>query len=181
MRKALNTGLATGIILSLIIIGAGYIQKMLPVASAGNQFVFLALFVGIIALTFWMAMSYYSKSSTVRWGSLNLTGIIASVIATLIVGTAGFLYTRYIDPSYLDTLMDNSQQNWNRLNYEASAIATQGEWEWFKNPWNFAVYHSQVTIVVLSVVALIITSVYYIRHRKRTPDHESSNNHELIF
>ena len=175
MKKAINTAVATGIILSLIFIGGSFVKQILPIDSKMDQIVFAVLFFGVIVLTLWIAMNNYSRSKVVRWGSLNLTGIIASLIAAVIFSITAFLYARYIQPGYLSELTSGSKS----VAAEEYALSVSGQgWNWLKTPLHFAWYNFQEAITVLFIITIVIGSVYYILHRNRVPD---ERNHELIF
>jgi RsiW-degrading membrane proteinase PrsW (M82 family) len=77
--------------------------------------------------------------------------------------------------------MVQSQANWLQRNYSAQSITTQGEWVWLKTPWNFAFNNLQVMLLVLFVISMFIAFVYYSRNRNKVPQHESHDNHELIY
>ena len=179
MRKALNTGIVTGVVLSLVFIGGSYIETLLPARSLSNQLVFLSMFFGVIIYTLWVGMKSYSRSSGVKWGKLNLTGLIASIMAAGIFSGAAYLYTKFIHPEYLPQLMEESKRNWVSKSYSASSIAGQGEWNWFRSPLDFAIYNFQDSVIILVLLTLLIASIYYARHRKSY--NYDQRNHELIF
>lgn len=181
MRKAFNIGIATGFILSLVLIGSMYVKQLFPSGNFVFELVFLLALFAIIAVTLWVSMNYYCRSSAVQWGSLNFTCLIACVMAAVIVSAAGFFYTTYIHPGYLSELLEASQQNWTNRNYSPSSIAGQLEWAWFDTPLNFALFNFQGIVIVLCIFALVLTSVYYVRNRNRVNGNDNSNNHELIF
>lgn len=181
MRKALNTGLISGIIFSLFFIGASYIRRILPEGSYNDKIFFLVTFFLVIAATFWIAMDRYSKTTGVRWRSLNLIGIIASFTGAIIFGSAAFLYTRFIHPEYLYELTLGSKEHWISRNYSANAIARISDWSWFSSPFDFAVYNFQDSLIVLILFTFLIASLYYIFNRKKYIQPFGANNHELIF
>lgn len=181
MRKALVTGMATGVLLFLILIGALYVKQHLPYGNLPTDVIFLIILFGLIAGTLWFSMNYYCRSSAVRWGSLNFTGLTASFIAAMLVSVAGYLYTTYIHPGYLAEVMNASNDKWQSNGYSAAAIAGQLEWAWFDSPLDFALYNFQGIIIVLCITTLVIATVYYVRHRHRISDHNNADNHELIF
>src|SRR5678815_2557593 len=112
MKKAVKVGIASGMIISIIFIAGSLIRKSIPQVSFENRGVYLFVLGSLVALVFWMSMRYYSRSGNVKWGKLNLTGIVASFIAAITFSTAGFFYTRYVDPEYLSGMVDNSHKNW---------------------------------------------------------------------
>ena len=84
MSKAIITGLVTGIIISGILIGATYIRGLLPDTFTANLF-FLVFFFASIAGSLWISLNIYCKTSAVRWITLTVTGVVASVIAAVLV------------------------------------------------------------------------------------------------
>ncbi len=179
MKKAMTVGLATGIILSLIFIGAGMVRHWIPVTTAGTQWVFLGIFIALIMATFWISMSYYCRSCSSRWGTINLTGFVASFIAAFIFSTAAYLYTEYVDPSYLSLLMQQDSTNYVASDLTASAISGESKWNWLNSPYNFAMSNFKDAMAMLLVVGLIIGSVLHFRYKNRKEEH--FDNHELIF
>jgi len=177
MKKAVNVGIATGIIISIIFIAGSLIRKAIPQAAFENRGVYLLVLGGLVALVFWMAMRYYSRSENVKWGRLNLTGLIASFIAAIIFSTAGFLYTRYIDPNYLSGMVENSRTNW----LSQSALAGfVGKTSWFATPTTYAWNNFQDMLVGLIGIALITATVFYMRNKNKTPQHPH-DHHGLLF
>lgn len=175
MRKAINTGIITGLILTIILILGTLCRIVFPADTVGANLTFTLIFVFAITVTLWLAMIRYNRSVTASWTNLSLVAIITSVTTAVVFSTASFIYTRYISPGYLSYLMEQSQQNWLQRSY------SQGEWTWYKTPWNFAFNNLQVMMVVLFVISLFIAFVYYSKNRNKTPLHEDHNNHELIF
>lgn len=84
MSKAIFTGFVTGIIISGILIGATYLRGLLPDTFTANLF-FLVFFFASIACTLWVSLNIYSKTSAVRWISLTVAAIVASLIASVLV------------------------------------------------------------------------------------------------
>lgn len=84
MSKAIITGFVTGIIISGILIGATYIRGLLPDTFTANLF-FLVFFFSSIACALWVSLNIYCKTSAVRWMTLTITGVVASVIAAVLV------------------------------------------------------------------------------------------------
>ena len=177
MRKAIVTGLFTGIIISAILIGGTYLRRFLPNTFTANL-LFLIIFFGSIVSVLWLSLHHYCKNSAVRWKSLTFTGIISSIIAALLVSIHGFMYSRFSDPAYLDEIMQFSKQKWQRTN--AAAESFIGNWNWFRSPFDVALYNFRDLIVLLVIISLIISVVFYFFYRKRHP-HRPKENHELIF
>lgn len=181
MRKAINIGIITGFILTIILILGTMCRILLPADTTLANLTFTIIFVFAITITLWIAMDRYSRSTIASWSNLNLVAIITSVITAVLFSIASFIYTRYFSPGYLSDLMEQSRQNWLDRNVSAQNISTQGEWTWYKTPWNFAFNNLQVMLVVLFVISLFIAFVYYSKNRNKIPQHENHNNHELIF
>ena len=177
MKKAVNVGIATGIIISIIFIAGSLIRKAIPQVAFENRGVYLLVLGGLVALVFWMAMRYYSRSENVKWGRLNLTGLVASFIAAIIFSTAGFFYTRYIDPNYLSGMVDNSHKN---LLSQSALAGFVGKASFLSSPTTYAWNNFQDMLVGLIVIALITATVFYMRNKDKTPEHPH-DNHGLIF
>jgi hypothetical protein len=177
MRKAVITGFFTGVITSAILIGGTYVRRYLPDTFTANL-LFLTLFFGSIVTVLWLSLIYYCKNSAVKWRSLSVTGIISSIIAAMLVSMHGFMYSRFTDPTYLDEIMQVSQQKWARTNDAAESFI--GNWTWFQTPINSAWYNFRDLIVVLVLLSISITIIFYLRNRKRLP-YNDKENHELIF
>ncbi|MEO8582216.1 MAG: hypothetical protein ABI415_00395 [Flavitalea sp.] len=84
MRKAALTGFFTGIIISVILIGATYLRKYIPGTVTANL-VFRLFFFGSIVCVLWLSLNYYSRKSAVKWMTLGITGIMSSIIAAILV------------------------------------------------------------------------------------------------
>lgn len=177
MRKAIITGLFTGLIISAILIGGTYLRRFLPHTFTANL-MFLALFFGSIVTVIWLSLNFYCKRSELKWMSLSATGVVASIIAALLVSVHGFMYSRFTDPAYLDEIMQVSKQNWKKTNQAAESFI--GDWSWFQSPLNSALYNFRDLIILLFVLSLSITLVYYFVNKKRGQNRESED-HELIF
>lgn len=181
MRKAIYTGIITGLILTIILVMGTMCRILLPADTAGANLTFIIIFVFAITITLWIAMSRYSRSTIATWSNLSLVSIITTITTALVFSTASFLYTRYFTTGYLSDLMERSKQNWLDRNYSAQSISSQGEWTWYRTPWNFAFNNLQVMLLVLFVISMFIAFVYYSKNRNKIPEHENHNNHELIF
>lgn len=178
MRKAAITGLFTGIFISAILIGGTYVRRFLPDTFTANL-LFLTLFFGSIVATIWLSLNYYSRTSVVKLMSLNITGIISSIIAALLVSIHGFLYSRFRDPGYFDEIMKISKENWHKRTIASESFL--GDWTWFQVPANYAFYNFRDLMVVLFLLSITIALIYYLFNRNRMPDHPNSKNQELIF
>lgn len=178
MRNAVKTGFFTGIIISAILIGGTYLRRFLPDTFTANL-LFLILFFGSIVTTLWLSLNHYCKTSEVKWMSLNITGIISSIIAALLVSFHGFLYSRFKDPAYFDEIMKIPAANWQKRNYISQTFT--GEWTWFRTPANYALNNFKDLMIVLFLISVIIAAIYYIRNRNRLPDADHHKNQELIF
>lgn len=177
MRKAVFTGLFTGIIISAILIGGTYLRRFLPDTFTANL-LFLMFFFGSIVTVLWLSLHHYCKTSGVKWRSLTVTGIMASIIAALVVSVHSFMYSRFSDPAYLDEIMALSKEKWQHTNEAAESFI--GNWTWFRSPFDAALYNFRDLIVLLLIISVIISAVYYLMNRKRHPDRRNEN-HEWIF
>ena len=99
MRKAIITGFVTGIAISAVLIGANYARLYLPYTFTANL-AFTAFFFFAIVGLLWLSLAWYCRSSEVKWMALNATGIIASIIAAVIVSA----YTDQIKNSMFNFL-----------------------------------------------------------------------------
>lgn len=178
MRKAVITGFITGVIISALLIAGTYLRRFLPDTFTANL-LFLIFFFGSIVTVLWLSLNHYCKNSAVRWMSLSATGIIASLIAALLVSLHGFMYSRFSDPAYLDEIMLLSKQKWQNTNQAAESFI--GTWSWFQSPIDSALLNFRDLIVLLLLISLLISVVYYFFNRKRTPNSHGKEDHELIF
>lgn len=177
MRKAAITGLFTGVIISAILIGGTYLRRFLPDTFTANL-VFLTFFFGSIVSVLWLSLHHYCKKSAVRWKSLTFTGIVSSIIAALLVSIHGFLYSRLSDPAYLDEIMLSSREKWQKTNDAAESFI--GQLNLLHSPIDLALYNFRDLIVLLVLISLVISVVFYLFYRKRHPP-RLKDNHELIF
>jgi hypothetical protein len=106
--------------------------------------------------------------------SLSVTGIIASIIAALLVTLHSFMYSRFTDPGYISEIMQFSKQRWQRTN---DAI---GSWSWFNTP-NFIWVNFRDLIILLFLTSISIAVIYYLRNKNRMPYSRTKEDHELIF
>lgn len=159
---------------------ATYVRRFLPDTFTANLLFLLLFFSGIVAVI-WLSLRYYSRTSTVKWMSLSLMGVISSIIAALLVTAHGFMYSRFSDPYYFDEILQFSKQEWARTNSAAESLI--GDWSWFNNTFDYALYNFRDLIVALFLISLTIAAIFYIRNRnrKRAPDEDSINHHELIY
>jgi hypothetical protein len=178
MRKAVTTGIFTGIIISAILIGGTYLRRFLPHTFTANL-LFILIFFGSIVATLWLSLNHYCKTSAVRWKSLSITGTISSLIAAMLVSIHGYMYSRFTDPAYIDEILQFSQQKWAKTNNAAESMI--GSWAWYQSPVNYALSNFRDMGIVLFVISLTIAAIYYVRNRNRMPDHGNTKNQELIF
>ncbi len=176
MKRAMTIGLATGVILSLIFIGAGLLRHSVPDTTIAQQLFFYGLFLLMTFSVFWISLNYFTRSTSARWGILNVCGLTSSVVAAVIFSVTTYFYTQYIDTTYLPQLMQQAQQN-----YSSASVFKQGEWTWFKSPYNFALSNFQTSIVLLGIISLLTSSVYYLMNRNRPDEPVHHRNHELIY
>lgn len=181
MRKAISTGIIAGLILTIILVLGTMCRILLPADTTGANLTFTIIFIAAITMVLWISMERYSRSMSPTWGSLGMVSIITSVTTAVLFSSAGFIYTRFFSTGYLSDLMEQSKQNWLERGYSAQNISIQGEWTWYKTPWNFAFNNLQVMLVALFVISIFIAFVYYTKNRNKIPQHASHNNHELIF
>ena len=95
------------------------------------------------------------------------------------VSAHGFLYSRFKESGYFDEIMQFSNQGWSQKNNAAELLV--GEWTWFQTPANYALYNFRDFMVVLFILSITITAIYYIRNRNKQPDSGNHKNQELIF
>ena len=181
MRKAINTGIITGLILTVVLSLGILCRILIPADTRGANLTFTIIFITAITITLWISMERYTRSGSPTWTSLSLISIITTISTAFLFSTASFIFTRYFPSRYLSDLMEASKQNWLERGYSAQSIAGQGEWTWYKTPWNFAFNNLQVMLVVLFVISLCIAVIYYTKNRNKVAQHENHNNHELIF
>lgn len=181
MKRATTVGLATGVILSLLFIGAGLLRNSLTVTTLTQQWFFLGVFVILVVSTLWVANNYVCKSGTAQLGAMSICGISSTLGASFIFSVVSFIYTQYIDSSYLPNLMAQSQSLWDEKQYSQASIAGQLEWQWFKSPYSFAISNFQTAIVLLGLISIATSSVYYFKHKNRPEEPVHHRNHELIY
>ena len=176
MRKAVLTGLITGVIISAILIGGTYLRRFLPHTFTANL-LFLTFFFGSIVSVLWLSLHHYCKTSAVRIKSLSVTGIISSLIAALLVSIHGFMYSRFTDPAYITEILQFSKQKLRRTNDAAESLIGN----WFNTP-NLVWYNFRDLIILLFLTSLSIAIIYYLRHKNKDPySNNEEENHELIF
>ncbi len=181
MRKAVNIGITTGLILTVILILGTLCRIFRPADTTGANLTFTIIFVSAISAVLWIVMEQYSKSNLPTWTNLTIISIMASVTTALLFSTSSFIYTRFFSSGYLSDLMEKSSQNWIERNYSSAGITAQGEWTWYRTPWNFAFNNLQVMLVVLFIISVFVAFLYYTKNRNKLSLHEGHNNHELIF
>ena len=179
MRKAVNTGIITGLVLTVILILGTLCRLLLPADTTVANLTFTIIFISAITITLWIAMGRYSRSTIPSWSSLILVSTITSFTTAVLFSAASFLYTRFFDTRALADLLVQSKQNWTDRAYSTQSLL--GDWAWYKAPWNFAFTNLQLMLIALFVISLCIAFVYYSRNRNKLPLHENHNNHELIF
>ena len=181
MRKAINTGILTGFILSIILMLGTMCRMFLPGHTTIANLTFTIIFISVIVIALWVAMGSYSRSVSPSWSNLAFISIITTITTSVLFSTLSFIYSRFFSSRLLSYVAEQSKPNWLEPGYSAQSIAAQGELTWYKIPWNFAFNNLQVMLVVLFVISLFIAFVYYSKNRNKIPQHESHNNHELIF
>jgi hypothetical protein len=177
MRKAIITGFVTGVIISGILIGGTYLRRFLPHTFTANL-LFLTLFFGSIVSVIWLSLNHYCRNSAVRMKSLSVTGIIASIIAALLVSLHSYMYSRFSDPAYVDEIMRFSKAKWQDTNDAAESLI--GNWSWFHTQ-NLVWNNFRDLIILLFLTSLSITIIYYLLNKNREPYSKRKKNHELIF
>ena len=180
MRKVAKTGVVTGIILSIILSSIVFIKlSVKPTLTAiDSGFILLTLF--CVASVFWIAMKRMHTTHPLKWKHLLFTGLIAGITSGVLISIASYIYTKNINDRYLPALLEESKKTWVAENYSASAIAVQSEWNWFKNPFNFALTNFQMFMVMLFFASLIIATIYYYKNRGSDSYSASARNHQLI-
>ena len=181
MRKAINTGIVTGVILTVIMILGTVCRKLFPANTTGANLIFTIVFVAAIAIILWVAMERYSRFTSLSWTSLGIISIFTSITAAVLFSTASLIYARFFSSTYLSQLIAQAKQRWVEREFSAQSITGQGELNWHRTPWNFAFNNLQMMLIVLFVISLCIAFVYYSKNRSKINLHEGHNNHELIF
>ena len=176
MRKAIKTGIFTGLILTIILILGTMCRIFRPADTTGANLTFTVIFISAISIVLWLAMERFSRSNSSSLSNLSVLAIFASITTAALFSTASFIYSRF-SSRYLSDLMG---PNWLERSY-SQTLATQENILWFKTPWNFAFNNLQMMLLVLFVVSVFIAFVYYSKNRSKVTQHESHNNHELIF
>lgn len=176
MKRAVITGFVTGIIISGILIGGTYLRRFLPHTFTANL-LFLTLFFGSIVSVLWLSLNHYCRNSVMKMRSLSVTGIIASIIAALLVSLHSFMYSRFSDPAYIDEIMRFSKQKWQSTNDAAESIIGS---VWYNTP-NPVWYNFRDLIILLFLTSLSITIIYYLINKNRMPFSGKKKDHELIF
>lgn len=181
MRKAVNTGIITGLILTVFMILGTVCRKLFPANTTGANLIFTIAFIAAIAIILWIAMERYSRFTSHSWTSLGVISIFTSITAAILFSTASFIYGRFFSSTYLSQLVAQAKQRWVEREYSTQSVTGSGEWTWYRTPWNFAFNNLQAMLVVLFVISLCIAFVYYSKNRHKINLHEGHNNHELIF
>lgn len=181
MKRATTVGLATGVILSLLFIGAGLLRNSLTFTSLTQQWFFLGVFVILVVATLWVANNYLCKSGTAQLGAMSVCGISSTLLAAFIFSVVSYIYTQYIDSSYLPNLAAQTQASGAANNYSQAAMAGEFDWQWFKSPYNFALSNFRAAIVLLGLISIATSSVYYLKHKNRPEEPVHHRNHELIY
>lgn len=181
MRKAINTGITTGLILTIIFILGTMCRVLLPAYTTVANLTFTIIFLAAITIVLWIAMQRYSKTNLPSWSNLSVIAILTTITTALLFSTVSFIYTRFFSSGYLSDLMLKSKETWIDKGYSSESIAGQGEWTWYRTPWNFAFNNLQVMLMVLFVISLFIAIVFYSKNRNKLSLHEGHDNHELIF
>ena len=177
MRKAIITGFVTGVIISGILIGGTYLRRFLPHTFTANL-LFLTVFFGSIVSVLWLSLNHYCRNSAVRMKSLSISGIIASIIAAMLVSLHSFMYSRFTDPAYMDEIMQFSKQRWQRTNDAAESLI--GNWSLF-HAQNLVWNNFRDLIILLILTSVSIALIYYLLNRNKEPYSSKQEDHELIF
>lgn len=184
MRKAINTGIVTGLILTIILILGTLCRIFKPANTTLANLIFTVIFVAAITIVLWIAMDRYSRSGSPTRGSLSLVAIITTITTAVLFSGSSLVLrsTKVIPARYLSGLMPaDAEPNWLDQTYSTQSIAGQSEAAWFRTPWNFAFNNLQLMLLALFVISLCIAFVYYSKNRHKSDLHENHNNHELIF
>ena len=177
MRKAINTGIITGVVLTFILILGTVCRILRPADTTLANLTFSVIFVSAISIALWIAMDRFSRSNYVGLSHLGVLAIFSTITTSILFSATSFVYSRFSSRSLFD-LMDDG---WLKRSYTSQSLADQGTWLWFKTPWNFAFNNLQIMLLVLFVLSIFVAVVYYSKNRRRASQHEGHNNHELIF
>lgn len=184
MRKAINTGIVTGLILTIILILGTLCRIFKPADTTGANLIFTVIFVAAITIVLWVAMDRFSRSGSPTRRSLSLLAIITSVTTAVLFSGVSLILrsTKVIPARYLSGLMPaDAEPSWLDQTYSAQGVSGPAEATWFRTPWNFAFNNLQLMLVALFVISLCIAFLYYSKNRHKADLHENHNNHELIF
>lgn len=184
MRKAINTGIVTGLILTVILILGTLCRVFKPSDTTPANLIFTVIFVAAITIVLWIAMDRFSRLGLPSRKSLTFVAVIASVTTAVLFSGASLILrsTKVIPARYLSGLMPaDGQPSWLDQTYSTQGISGANEATWFRTPWNFAFNNLQLMLLALFVISLCIAFVYYSKNRHKADLHENHNNHELIF
>jgi hypothetical protein len=170
-----------GFFLSIILTSLMLMSAVVPHNTRFSNIAFTAIFLSVIVYVLWKAISRNSRNHRLNWMHLIATGLSCSVITAVFFSAFSFIYARDISPGYLHQLLEQSKLLWVEKNYSATAIAGQGEWEWFKTPFNFAMNNFRALMAVFAVFSVILSTIFYIRNRNNAPYHEYAQDPQLIF
>ena len=93
MKKNVNTGAVTGIVLSFLLMSSIAVKNEFPPASAREELVFLLIFLGVAGMVFWISMNFLTKFLTVRLPVLSSAAVVAVITASILTGLGGFIYS----------------------------------------------------------------------------------------
>lgn len=184
MRKAINTGIVTGLILTVILILGTLCRIFKPSNTTPANLIFTVIFIAAITIVLWIAMDRFSRLGSPTRKSLSLVAIITSVTTAVLFSGASLILrsTKVIPDRYLSRLMPaDGETGWLDQTYAAQSITSDSASSWFGTPWNFAFNNLQLMLLALFVISLCIAFVYYSKNRHKSEQHENHNNHELIF
>lgn len=175
MIKAVKTGFITGLSLAVAIALLLLAISALELTSITALILLLAFMI----LALWIAMKQYDEQGLLKWKYLLLTGTVASITTAVFAGAGSFIFTRYIQPSFLSEVLVRSRQFLAMRN--SSLISGENIWAWFRNPFSFAFNNFQATGIVLVFLSLVVASIYYFRNRDKYSFQNRYKNPELIF
>ena len=180
MKRAMTIGLATGVVLSLLFVGAGLIRDSILLAPFTQQWFYLGIFLVVIFSTLWISMNYFSRANSIQWGILNICGITSAIVAAFIFSVTSYLFTRYIDPGYLSSLQQ-SNAAWEARHLSTSSFTGSPGGNGFNSPLNFAISNFQTAIFLLGFMSVATSTIYYWRRKNRSTEPVHHRNHELIY
>lgn len=179
MRNAITRGIMPGFLLSIILTSLMLMSAVVPHNTRFSNIAFTAIFLSAIVFMLWKTIARIQRNQKVNFVQLMMTGLSTSVIAAVCFSAFSFIYARDISPGYLHQLLEQSKIAWVDKNYSAASF--QGDWAWFKTPFNFAVSNFKVLMAVFVFFSFVLSTIFYFRNRNNHPYKEYAQDPQLIF